>query len=320
MLTPYMIMDRSLMIVYANPAYLQSTECELDELIGRNIFDVFPDADDRVAPIRHAFNRTLDGETTRLERTYYRFHHSDGTTSTKCWQCTQTPYYGSDGGVQYIIQNAEDITESDLLRQRNEIVERELDHRVKNLFSVIQAVASLSGQKARTIEDFRNEFSARVAAMGRTHDQLREQNWEGLWLHEIIQEGLEQFCGSMCDKVVITGPDVRLSPRGVQHTSMLVHELATNAAKYGCFSVPDGRLQIRTTHGDDAHSLKVEWKESGLDGIVEPERTGFGTQLTSFMPNLKCERRFEEDGFRLTVEARLLHPMDDPHEAVFRGP
>ena len=320
MLTPYMIMDRSLTIIYANQAYLDSVERKLPDLIGKNVFHAFPDTDDRTAPIRETFIRTLNGETTRLERAYYHFRHADGTVSTKCWQCIQTPYYGVDGEVAYIVQHAEDITEADKLRQRNEVIQQELDHRVKNIFSVIQAVAMLSGTQAETIEEFRNEFASRLAAMGRTHDQLRDHNWEGLWLHSILKDGLDQFCGRDSERVTICGPDVRLSPRGAQHASLLVHEMATNAAKYGCFSVPGGKLRIETAHGDDAHSVKVCWKESGLSGVTAPDNTGFGSQLFNFMPNLTVDRVFEEDGMRLNLTARLLHPMEPSPDLTFPRP
>lgn len=319
MLTPYLVLDRSLTVIYANQAYLDSVERKLSDIVGKHIFTAFPDTDDRTTPVREAFIRTLNGETIKLDRTYYHFRHADGTTSTKCWQCVQTPYYAADGEVAYIIQHAEDITEADKLRQRNEIIQRELDHRVKNLFSVIQAVAMLSGSKAETIDQFRDEFSSRLAAMGRTHDQLRDHDWDGLWLHDVLRDGLNQFCGDNCDQVTIAGPDVRLSPRGAQHASLLVHEMATNAAKYGCFSVPEGHLKIRTDYGEDPHCVHVSWKESGMTGIKAPETTGFGTQLFNFMPNISCERLFEEDGFHLKLTAKLLHAMETPKDLSFNA-
>lgn len=317
MLTPYMIMDRSLTVMYANQAYLDSVERKLPDIVGKNIFHVFPDTDDRTAPVREKFIRTLNGETTRLDRTHYHFRHADGSVSTKCWQCVQTPYYGIDGEVAYIVQHAEDITESDKLQQRNEIIQQELDHRVKNIFSVIQAVAMLSGNQAESIEEFRNEFASRLGAMGRTHDQLRDNEWDGLGLHAILKDGLDQFCGRNCDRVTICGPDFQLGPRGAQHASLLVHEMATNAAKYGCFSVPGGTLRIETSRGDDEYCFKVCWKESGLSGVTAPETTGFGSQLFSFMPNVSFERTFEEDGLRLELTARLLHPLKQPEEIEF---
>lgn len=308
--TGFMVMDRDLVIVYANAAYLSSVERSLEDIVGRYIFDVFPDSKDRVASVRKKFLDVLEGKTTRLERQKFTHRHADGSVSTKCWQCSQTPYYDGVGNVRYIVQQADDITEEEILRQRSELMSRELDHRVKNLFSVIQAVASLSGQRAETIQEFRDEFTARIAAMGRTHDQLRETNWDGVWIKSVILDGLELFCGKNAERVSITGPDVRLSPRGAQHASLLVHELATNAAKYGCFSVPEGRLDIVIRPTDDPYLVDAEWKESGVSGVVPPSHQGFGTQLTEFMPNLVCTRDYKDGGLHVRMTARLLNPMD----------
>lgn len=308
--TGFMVMDRDLVIVYANETYLQAVERRLEDIVGQYVFDAFPDSADRVEGVKQRFLDVLDGKVTRLDRQNFELHHPDGTVSTKCWQCTQTPYRDGTGEVAYIVQQAEDITEKERLQERADLMSRELDHRVKNVFSVIQAVAALSGHGAETIEEFRNEFTARIAAMGRTHDQLRDRNWDGLWLKTLIQDGLEQFCGSNCDKVTITGPDVQLSPRGAQHASLLIHELATNAAKYGCFSVPEGRLDIIIRPTSDPHLVECDWKESGVSGVVPPSRTGFGTQLTEFMPNLVCTRDYHEGGLHFRLKAKLLNPMD----------
>lgn len=308
--TGFMVMDRDLVIVYANAAYLSSVERNLDDIVGRYVFDVFPDNEDRVASVRRKFLDVLDGKTTRLDRQKFTLRHPDGTVSTKCWQCSQTPYYDGVGNVRYIVQQSDDITEQEMLRERSEMMSRELDHRVKNLFSVIQAVAALSGHRAESIKEFREEFSARIGAMGRTHDRLREGNWQGLSLKGIAHDGLDQFCGRKHDRVSITGPDVQLSPRGAQHASLLVHELATNAAKYGCFSVPDGRLDIIIRPTGDPHLVEVDWIESGVSGVIPPSRTGFGTQLTEFMPNLICRRDYKDGGLHVRMTARLLSPMD----------
>lgn len=315
-LTPYMVMDPDLVIIYANKAYLDSVERSLDEIAGKYIFESFPDGDDRMARARDTFLKTLDGEPTRLERQFFEHEHADGTVSTKCWQYVQTPYFGSDDEVLYIVQQAEDITEAVALERRNELIAQELDHRVKNIFAVIQAVAMLSGERAESVDDFRDEFAARLAAMSRTHDQLRANSWDGLGLKDVIGDALEQFCGAESPRVRISGPEVRLSPRGAQHASLLVHELATNAAKYGCLSVEDGELQITITPGDDPHTLMVDWKETGLKGLKTPEREGFGTQLVKFMPNLKMQRIYEENGLLLKLEARMLHPMEEPDTLV----
>jgi PAS domain S-box-containing protein len=303
MLTPYMIMDRDLVIVYANAAYLQNVERSLDELVGKYIFDAFPDTEERVAPVRDAFLRTGNGETTQLERQYYHFTHADGTTSTKCWQCLQTPYIDGDGQVSYIVQNSEDITEADALRQRNEVIAKELDHRVKNLFSIIQAVAALAGHTAETVDEFRTDFSGRIMSMSRTHNSLASGEWEGMLLSDVFENELEQYGGASSPRISFSGPALTLGTKATQDASMIIHEYATNAAKYGALAGDRGRLDISWAVKDT--DLVVDWHESGLVGIKQPNRIGFGSQLTQFMPNVSETRDYREDGLRLTLRVPL---------------
>lgn len=303
--TPYMVMDRQLRIVHANRAYLNVLERSLDQIAGRYIFDAFPDKPERVAAVRDIFLRTLDGVTTELDRQDFQFEHADGTVSTKCWQCTQTPYFDGTGRVVYIVQHAEDVTDEAKLQRQNEAISLELDHRVKNVFSIVQAVAAMAGKNAGSIREFQEDFEARIMAMSRTHGLLARTNWSGLSLKTILDASLEQYGGFQPGRVNFHGRDVTLSPRASQMASLLGHELATNAAKYGCFSEPGGRLDITFWPDPARMQLKVEWKESGLSGIRPPERSGFGTQLETFMKNVSIDRDYEDDGIRVTINAYL---------------
>ncbi len=309
--TPYMVMDRQLHIVYANKAYLTMLERTLDQISGRYIFDAFPDTPERVASVRETFLQTLDGVTTQLDRQAFHFEHADGTTSTRCWQCTQTPYFDGTGNVVYIIQHAEDVTEEENLQRRNEAISLELDHRVKNVFSVVQAVAAMAGKNAGSIDEFREDFEDRIMAMSRTHSLLSRTNWAGLSLKDILDTSIEQYGGFAPGRAHFHGHDVTLNPRASQMASLLGHELATNAAKYGCFSKPGGRLDITCWPDLARKQLKVEWKESGLSGIRAPKQFGFGTRLETFMPNVSIERDYEDDGIRITIRTVLLdRPLD----------
>lgn len=303
--TPYMVMDRQLHVIYANKAYLTMLERSLDQISGRYIFDAFPDTPERVASVREIFLRTLDGVTTQLESQDFRFEHPDGTTSTRCWQCTQTPYFDGTGKVVYIVQHAEDVTDEAKLQRQNEAISLELDHRVKNVFSIVQAVAAMAGRNAGSIAAFREDFEDRIMAMSRTHGLLARTNWAGLSLKDILEASVEQYGGFQPGRVSFHGPDVTLSPRASQMASLLGHELATNAAKYGCFSRRGGRLDVTFRPDPSRMTLEVEWKESGLSGIRPPEQCGFGTQLETFMNNVSIDRDYEDDGIRVTIEAFL---------------
>ena len=304
--TSYMVMDRQLRIVYANRAYLDMVERELDQLQDKYIFDSFPDTPERVSSVKEVFLKTFEGVTTRLDRQEFLFEHADGTTETKCWQCVQTPYFDENGQVSFILQHSEDITESEKLRRKNEAISLELDHRVKNVFATIQAVAALAGQNSNDINEYREDFEARIMAMSRTHDALSRRDWAGLSLKQIFCEAIAQYASLDSSRVNFHGVDAILNPRASQMASLLTHEFATNAAKYGCFSTPEGRLDLTIWPDPKSKSLKAEWKESGMSGIKPSSRRGFGTQLEQFMPNVTIDREFEDDGIRITIWTMLL--------------
>ncbi len=297
----YMIMDRDLNIVYANAAYLKSTQRTLDEIVGRYVFDAFPDTEERVAEVLAEFNGALQGRVTLLKDQYFELDHADGTRQTHCWRAVQTPYFGDEGAVEFVVQHAEDITERKALEERNRVISNELDHRVKNMFAIIQSIAELTGSETDTVEEYRESFSARLVAMGRTHSALSENDWRGIDLQGIIEAELRPYRADDRSRVTLSGPPLMLTRKSSQDASMITHELATNAAKYGCFSRPDGKLDIEWHVDPATQTLVVTWAESGLSGIEPPTRQGFGSLLTTLMPNLRIERDYRPEGLVVKI-------------------
>ena len=169
----------------------------------------------------------------------------------------------------------------------------------------------MAGKNAGSIDEFREDFEDRIMAMSRTHSLLSRTNWAGLSLKDILDTSIEQYGGFAPGRAHFHGHDITLNPRASQMASLLGHELATNAAKYGCFSKPGGRLDITCWPDLARKQLKVEWKESGLSGIRAPKQFGFGTRLETFMPNVSIERDYEDDGIRITIRTVLLdRPLD----------
>ncbi|WP_300379472.1 HWE histidine kinase domain-containing protein [Henriciella sp.] len=299
--TPYMVMDARLVIVYANLAYLDSVERALEDIVGRYIFDAFPDTEERIKGVREKFLNVLNGRTTHLDVQNYQHVHADGRVSTKTWQCVQTPYYGPDGRVIYIVQHADDITEASMLRSKNELISRELDHRVKNMFSVVMAVANLASHGAEDVQTFREEFCARIMSMDRTHAALQNVSWAGLSLHSILESELQQYGGPGSSRISTGGPRIQLNARTSQDCSLFIHELATNAAKYGCFSQPGGQLAVSWALDTATERLEIVWQETGLQGVSAPDHAGFGTQLGDFIPDMEVQRTYHDTGLEVRI-------------------
>jgi two-component sensor histidine kinase len=183
----------------------------------------------------------------------------------------------------------------------------ELNHRVKNTLATVQ---SLSAQTFRSSADAeaRSKFDARLGSLGRTHDILSAQKWDGADIRDVVQATLAPFEGNNPDRIQVAGPELRLSSRCVVMLSMVLHELATNAAKYGALSSPRGQVTVdwRTLTGSHDKRAELNWRERGGPDVAKPERNGFGSTLIEqgFPAQLRGSAQlcFEPDGVVCTLE------------------
>ncbi|MDP8921019.1 MAG: PAS domain S-box protein, partial [Pseudomonadota bacterium] len=174
-----------------------------------------------------------------------------------------------------------DITERKLWEDRQQLLINELNHRVKNTLATVQSIAVQSFRDLGPEGALRvTTFQDRLMALARAHDILTRDNWEGAELGELIDEVIEPYCRQSSGRCNVDGPRVRLTPNVALAISMAVHELATNAAKYGALSVPGGHVSITwTLTFDEPRHLTLCWQEHGGPPVVPPMRKGFGTRL-----------------------------------------
>jgi PAS domain S-box-containing protein len=174
-----------------------------------------------------------------------------------------------------------DITERKLWEDRQQLLINELNHRVKNTLATVQSIAVQSFRDLGPEGDLRvKTFQDRLMALARAHDILTRDNWEGAELGELIDEVIEPYCRQSSGRCNVNGPRVRLTPNVALAISMAVHELATNAAKYGALSVPGGHVSITwTLTFDEPRHMTLCWQEHGGPPVVPPMRKGFGTRL-----------------------------------------
>lgn len=292
-----MILDTNLAYVDANDAYCRAVGRSLDELLGNHIFDVFPDTEDRVAYVRKIFDQTLAGEFTLLEAQPYRMERPDGVVEERIWQIAQFPIYCEEGHVQFLVQRAEDVTEREALRDQRDLVTAELNHRVRNTLAVVQSVAEQTGLVSDDIDSFLSSFTGRLGALSRNFAALTDAHWQGLDFETILRGELEPYAGPVLDRIKIDGEPVKLTVRASKFTSMMVHELITNASKHGFLTSEKGQLSLRWWMDDER--FYAQWIESGLQGLKPPEKTGFGFQMFDMMPNIDVEYEFEPSGLNL---------------------
>ncbi|KCZ51556.1 sensor histidine kinase [Hyphomonas pacifica] len=300
---PLMVLDREFRFVYANRAYLRIMGKAWKDLNARYFFDVFYHEPKKRAEVEEAFRSTFDGELTYLAEHPYELEHPDGSIHVRTWQWVQKPFRGAEGIVTHIVQRCEDVTDRVELKRQNEIMSNELAHRIKNMFSVIMATARISGSVASDLDGFIDEFNDRLVSMSRVYSKLTTNDWYGLPLRHLLEEEIRAVTRRDDSRYCLSGPDITLSLKSTKDGALIIHELASNASKYGCFSQPDGRLDV-TWYIEDEH-LVVVWEESDLTGVRPPSRKGFGSILFHMLPNLKVTRDFRDTGLVLTVRSPI---------------
>ena len=171
-----------------------------------------------------------------------------------------------------------DVTERRFAQERLELLAREVDHRANNLLTVVQGVIALTeGEDAETVKA---TITGRVQALAQAHKLLSGSRWEGAELRSLVREELLPYDPSPTGRAAISGDPVTLTPSEAQAVAMVLHELATNAAKYGALSVPSGRVSVDWTL-DAAGALNLAWSESGGPPVATPKRRGFGLTIIS---------------------------------------
>lgn len=168
-----------------------------------------------------------------------------------------------------------DITERKRAEERQILLAREVDHRAKNTLAVVLSVLRLT--KAKTTPEFIVAVEGRIHALAATHSLLSATRWEGADLRRIVEEELAAYRTDSVERIRIDGPGALLVPATAQSVAIALHELATNAAKYGALSSSNGRLEVRWAIGNDAAEL--EWKETGGPPTAPPSALGFGLTI-----------------------------------------
>jgi two-component system, chemotaxis family, CheB/CheR fusion protein len=220
-------------------------------------------------------------------------------------------------GRRLVFESGRDITERKQWEQQQRLLLRELNHRVKNTLAVVQAIAHQTLRSAKTNKDFVQAFEGRVAALSSAHDLLVQSDWQGADLASLAREQLKPYISDDPSRAQIKGPPVLLPPSLASPFGFVIYELATNAAKYGALSAPNGTISLTWSlvQSNPSTWLKFVWTESGGPRVKPPTETGFGSVLIEKgIPQAKVNREFKPAGVVCTVEVPLQStpdPSDD---------
>jgi len=241
-----------------------------EEAIGQPITIVIPR--ERLDEERTILTRIRRGERIdHFETVRQRKHGSLVTISL-----TVSPVKNADGTIVGASKIARDITEQKRAQEQIATLAQEAEHRSKNLLASVQAAVMLS--QSDTPEGLKQVIEGRIRALANVHSLFVATRWIGAELSAIAAQELLPYSGSGERRVRIEGPQVLLAPNAAQSIAVALHELATNAAKYGALSSAGGRVELEWTHAADGR-LNLRWTETGGPAVQPPARQGFGARI-----------------------------------------
>jgi PAS domain S-box-containing protein len=278
------LMDDRQHCIYMNRAAELLTGYTLEEVLARDcplhdiVHHTYPDG--RLFPLHEcAIDRAFP--ENNQEKGEEVFVHRDGSFYPVAF--TANPIRDDEANIIGTIIEVRDITEEKAAAERQRLLINELNHRVKNTLATVQSLAAQTF-RGHTDQSARQTFDARMAALSSAHNVLTEANWESASLREVIERALAPHTMAEGDfnQFALSGPDGRIHSKVAITLAMALHELMTNAAKYGALSVPEGQVSVEwsLSHGGDgAQRLSLTWEEHGGPRVVPPTRKGFGSRL-----------------------------------------
>jgi two-component sensor histidine kinase len=222
-----------------------------------------------------------------------------------------TPLHDASGKLVGAVNMLVDITERKRAEDQQALLVRELHHRVKNMLATVQAIMGSTARASTTIEQFQQAFTGRIMALARTHSSLADDEWQAISFKSLLCNELEPYDDGSPRRVHLAGPAVDLPSATAIPLGMAIHELTTNAVKYGALSVLGGSVAVSwALVGDQAHSeLTIEWVERNGPAISPPTRRGFGSQLLERVLNNQIGARvmisYDPEGLRAHVVVPL---------------
>ena len=204
----------------------------------------------------------------------FRYLWRDGSER---WMQLRCEIVRSEGDVaRHVLGVLLDITERKEAEERLKLLAREVDHRANNLLAVVQATVKLSN--ADSVEALKETLEGRIAALAHVHSLLSHSRWEGADLRRLIAEELKPYLSDDGGKVQLDGPDLALRAEAAQSMAMVLHELATNAVKYGALASGKGSVSVTWSTAPDG-ALRLVWIETGARAVTPPAKRGFGVGM-----------------------------------------
>jgi len=290
-------------ITAVNPAVLAALDYREDEVIGRSIADFMEPGQFEIAQ-KALVHKLVEGGSTRLS---LQVRTRDGRPLI--WEINSRITVDTAGKPQGVHAIARDVTDARRAEAHLRLLVDELNHRVKNTLAIVQGIVQQTFRGDRSPVDAREAFEGRLAALSEAHNLLTREHWGAVSMASIISDAVAPHAGGA--RVDLSGPDLQIAPKTAISFALAIHELATNAVKYGALSRPEGRVAVRwrVMKSHKGRRLRLEWQEQGGPAVTSPTTRGFGTRMIE--RGLAAELggtaqiEFAAEGVRCTVDAPL---------------
>ena len=270
--SPVWVTDQDGGLVFANQAFCQLADMSLAELMGDGWVAVLhPEDRARVAASRAAALDVLGPNAWEG-----RFRVAGG--DWRWMRTASSARFDEAGAFQGYVGMAMDVTDTRRAEDHQRLLINELNHRVKNTLATIQSLARQTLRDGVPIRDGRERLTDRLLALSAAHNVLTRENWEGADLREIAREAVRPY-DDAGGRIGMCGPVARLAPNVALALSMALHELATNALKYGALSAPDGHVTLDWSLNAAGDGIDLVWRETGGPPVTPPTAKGFGSRL-----------------------------------------
>lgn len=264
-------------IIFANDSFLSLTGYDREEVLGKSFNFLLVHAADAEALAR-IMNEFEDPSDSGVEVLYRR---KDGS---KFWTAVFiSPVHSESGDIVQYFASFADVTKHKEDQAKAKLLIDELNHRVKNTLSTVQAIVWQAMRTASDPKVIREAIESRLLALSRSHDLLTRENWESAGLLDIVHDALEPFriVQGRAERIVLKGENIRFPPKTALALGIVFNELATNAAKYGALSNEAGSILIEWAKksAPEGDRLLLQWQEKDGPPVTTPSRRGFGTRV-----------------------------------------
>ena len=301
---PLLVLDGSLCVQNASRSFFETFKVDRYETIGQHIYELGNGQWD-IPELRRLLSEVIPRSTAVID---YRVEHEFPGLGHRTMLLTARTLYHPDHAGTSLLLSIVDATERHRQDALKELLFGELRHRMKNLLAMAESIAQQTTTAGRTAEEYRDAFLGRLAVLVGAQDfSFAEEN--DTHLAALVERVLAPYRGNPEAVVIEAGPAVELGPSQILSLSLLLHELATNAAKYGALSVPGGRVRLGWQLEEANTRLRLKWRESGGPPVKSPSTTGFGTRLIQSAATSSLGGTVEQNYAAVGLAAEIVFPL-----------